>query len=187
MRSGATGSELRTSTGARVPQRAAVISRSGRVSRAAPIPGLQQAHSCGVAAPLPLAAARPQQLQRASHVVCVAAQEAPAQQETATKVGGLLWSRMLRLLTLPGCVSWVTPPGACVLYAWRSGLSPVQAAALGVSAPPAPLPGNLTPGPHHGCPPPFCAPRSGLAWSPTPSSSATTCRTSRWRSSCASA
>jgi hypothetical protein len=59
------------------PQRPAMGAVVGRVA------GVQQRHmSQACFAPV----ARAQQVQRNTHVVCVAAQEAPAQQETATQV-----------------------------------------------------------------------------------------------------
>lgn len=59
------------------PQRPAMGAVAGRVARV-------QHRQMAQASFAPVA--RAQQLQRNTHVVCVAAQEAPAQQETATQV-----------------------------------------------------------------------------------------------------
>jgi predicted amidohydrolase len=59
------------------PQRPAMGAVVGRVAR---VQHRQMSQAC--VAPV----ARAQQMQRNTHVVCVAAQEAPAQQETATQV-----------------------------------------------------------------------------------------------------
>lgn len=78
--------DMKTSSSVRIAQRPAVAARSCRVARQQNKQMMSAVSSCP-------ALIKPQQVQRSSHMVCVAAQEAPAQQNTATKVR---WTYMVK-------------------------------------------------------------------------------------------
>lgn len=81
MRSLSNTTDMKTAS-VRAPQRPVVVARSCRVSRQQSKQQMGAMSSC-------MSLAKPQQMERSAPIVRVAAQEAPAAQQTSTKVGYL--------------------------------------------------------------------------------------------------
>lgn len=162
----------------RAPQRPAVAARSARVSR-------QQNKQVQVSALSSCTSVlRPQQVQRSSPIVSVAAQEAPATQQTATKVrsprNGITSPAAAVAVPHPKCLrrpcTRAKPArciGACCSSMLKATIDHITV--------------DVTDTAHISvCCCLVLGVRSGSAWLPMQSSSAMMCRTSPWLSSCVS-